>query len=106
MENNKNELSPRRKFLKFGLLAGGATLVGLGIQRNLLAESIPESGQKVKLMTADGKLVEVDSSHVNHHISESVDLNQQAREGIEGRKFIKVIDLDFFKKEALACLQI
>jgi molybdopterin-containing oxidoreductase family iron-sulfur binding subunit len=93
MENNKNELSPRRKFLKFGLLAGGATLVGLGIQRNLLADSIPETGKKVKLMTADGKLVEVDSSHVNHHISESVDLNQQAREGIEGRKFIKVIDL-------------
>ncbi len=93
METNNNEDSPRRKFLKLGLLAGGATLAGLGIKKNIFADTIPESGQKVKLMTADGKLVEVDSAHVNHHITETKVSNMQAREGIEGKKFVMVIDM-------------
>lgn len=88
--NNKND---RRKFLKFGLLAGGATLAGLGIQKALRADTIPESGQKVKLMTADGKLVEVDSNHMKHHIAEGSLTNAEARIGIEGKKLVMVIDL-------------
>ncbi|MEI8058589.1 MAG: 4Fe-4S dicluster domain-containing protein [Ferruginibacter sp.] len=93
MENNNNKNNDRRKFLKFGLLAGGATLAGLGIQKVLHADTIPESGQKVKLMTADGKLVEVDSSHMKHHIAEGSITNAEARIGIEGKKLVMVIDL-------------
>ncbi|MDP4261768.1 MAG: 4Fe-4S dicluster domain-containing protein [Bacteroidota bacterium] len=93
MEKENTEGSQRRKFLKFGLLAGGATLAGLGIQKTLHADTIPESGKKVKLMTADGKLVEVDSNHMKHHIAESTISDIQSREGIEGKKFVMVIDL-------------
>lgn len=94
MEKNNQEEPQRRKFLKFGLLAGGATLAGWGISKTLLADTIPPSpGKKVKVMTADGKLMEVDSSHLNHHIAEGSLTNMQAREGIEGKKLVMVIDL-------------
>jgi len=93
MEKNNKEGSQRRNFLKYGLLAGGATLAGFGIQKKLFADTIPDSGQKVKVLTADGKLVEVDSHHMKHHMAESTISNIQAREGIEGKKFVMVIDL-------------
>ncbi len=93
-DNEKTgEGSQRRKFLKFGLLAGGATLAGWGIQKELRADTIPAPGEKVKVMTADGKLVEVDSNHITHHVAEKAITAKQAREGIEGKKFVMVIDL-------------
>lgn len=92
MKNN-NEDSTRRKFLKFGLLAGGATLAWLGLQNKLLGEAPPDSGKKVKVLTAEGKLVEVDSSLVTHHAADMNLSEDQLREGIAGRKFVMVIDL-------------
>lgn len=89
-EHDNNE---RRNFLKFGLLAGGATLAGLALQNKLLGDSPKETGTKVKVLTADGKLVEVDSVHLNHHAAVSKLANIQAREGIEGKKFVMVVDL-------------
>ena len=56
----EKEDSDRRRFLKFGVLAGGATLAGLVVQKNLMGDTPSESGEKVKVLTADGKLVEVD----------------------------------------------
>jgi molybdopterin-containing oxidoreductase family iron-sulfur binding subunit len=93
MENDNNAASQRRKFLKFSLLAGGATLAGWGIQKKIFADTIPDSGKKVKLLTSDGKLVEVDSNQVNHPAAQRVISNAEAREGIEGKKFVMVIDL-------------
>jgi molybdopterin-containing oxidoreductase family iron-sulfur binding subunit len=93
MEQNEDQKSKRRKFLKYGLLAGGATLAGLGIRKELLADTIPATGSKVKVMTPDGKLVEVDSSHLNHGVADLAVNDREAREGIEGRKFVMVIDL-------------
>lgn len=92
-KKNSEEGSQRRKFLKFGLLAGGAALAGIGIHKKLYADTIPSTGEKVKVLTADGKLVEVDSDHLKHHVAESTISNLQAREGIEGKKFVMVIDL-------------
>jgi len=89
----ENENSDRRKFLKFGLLAGGATIAGLALQNKLLGDDKAETGKKVKVLTADGKLVEVDSSHVTHHATEYNLNKDQIREGIEGKKFVMVIDL-------------
>jgi Fe-S-cluster-containing dehydrogenase component len=93
MDKQKNEESQRRKFLKYGLLAGGATLAGLGIQRALGQTDSPATGDKVKVMTADGKLMEVDSGHLRHQLAESVITDVQSRIGIEGKKFVMVIDL-------------
>ncbi len=88
---NKNEESSRRNFLKFGLLAGGATLTGLGLKNTLFA-SPPETGTKVKVLTADGKMVEVDSSMIAHPSEEKL-AEFSIREGVPGKKFIMVIDL-------------
>jgi Fe-S-cluster-containing dehydrogenase component len=90
---SENENNGRRKFLKFGLLAGGATIASIGIQKNLLSEEKPLTGKKVKVLTADGHLVEVDSSHVEHHASNDPYTAEEIRKGVEGRKFIRVIDL-------------
>jgi Fe-S-cluster-containing dehydrogenase component len=90
----ENENSDRRKFLKFGLLAGGATIAaGIGFKNKLLGETPAETGKKVKVLTADGKLVEVDSSLVTHHASNDDYSADEIRKGVEGRKFIRVIDL-------------
>lgn len=89
----ENEDSDRRRFLKLGLLAGGATLAGLGLHKALQTDAHAESGNKVKVLTADGKLVEVDSSQITRHHAEASVEAIQVRSGIEGKKFVMVIDL-------------
>ena len=94
-ENNlPQENSGRRNFLKLGLLAGGATVAGVGL--NALAGNNKPEGEKVKVMTTDGKLVEVDSSsivEVNKSCGMSKVSNEDARKGIPGKKFVMVLDL-------------
>ena len=51
--NNKKQYSDRRKFLREGFKAGGAILAGL-------KEIEPSGSDKVKILTADGKVVEVE----------------------------------------------
>lgn len=55
MKNNKQSKSSRRSFLTLGLL-GGASVIAPGLQAQ-----VPETGdgEHVKLLTPDGKLVEV-----------------------------------------------
>ena len=90
----ENENTDRRKFLKFGLLAGGVTLAtGLGLKTNILGTENKESGTKVKVLTADGQLMEVDSSLVTHHAADQTLSENQIRDGIAGRRFVMVIDL-------------
>ena len=91
MENNNN---PRRKFLKFGLIAGGTALVGMGVNKALVGtlKAEEKSGTKVKVLMADGKLVEVDSAAIEHPSLDSV-THLPIREGLPGKKFVRVIDL-------------
>lgn len=92
MENEEDK-SDRRKFLKLGALAGGAVLLGSAISKAVSLENPKETGEKVKVLTADGKLVEVDSCHLKHHPAVSQMAILESRKGIEGKKFIMVIDL-------------
>jgi molybdopterin-containing oxidoreductase family iron-sulfur binding subunit len=80
----------RRKFLKLGLLTAGLTIAGGGLQKVLSDE--PGSREKVKVLTAEGQLVEVDSAHVkqHHHCGASP---AESRKGIPGKKYVMVIDL-------------
>lgn len=58
MKQNPKENSSRRKFLSFGLLSGA----GLVTQKvEAMAPGLVEE-EKVKMLTADGKLVEVSKS--------------------------------------------
>jgi Fe-S-cluster-containing dehydrogenase component len=86
----KNE--DRRKFLKntlaIGLGGSAFSLLGACADEGAGSEY---SGEKVKLLTTDGKIVEVDAKSVEEsiqHISP-----EAARQGIPNRSFVMVIDL-------------
>ena len=91
MEKENNN-SSRRNFLKLGAL-GGLALAGTAIAKAVTDETPKATGKKVKVLTADGKLIEVDSSLVDHHASNDKFTKEEIRQGIEGKKFIRVIDL-------------
>ncbi len=91
MKEEKEE-SNRRNFLKLGLLAGTATIAGFGMKNKIFAGDVEETGEKVKVLTTDGRVVEVDSSMVAHP-SEAKLAQFNVREGVPGKKFIMVIDL-------------
>ena len=85
MKKDKPE-NPRREFIRRVLLAGAGALAA----GNLLSScDDSKSGKKLKVLTPDGKLVEVDAAA----IQPSEEYKIQAREGIPGRKFVMVIDL-------------
>jgi Fe-S-cluster-containing dehydrogenase component len=89
---NKDENNNRRNFLKLGFLAGGAAITGMGLKA--FAEEPEEVGEKVKVLTQDGKLVEVEASHLKEPCPpKSTEANTKVREGIPGRKFVMVVDL-------------
>lgn len=91
MENDKERIN-RRKFLKFGLLAGGATIAAAAFQKQLFSDAKADPGEKVKVLTVDGKVVEVDSSQVVHPSAEKLG-RLTIRDGIPGKRFVMVIDL-------------
>ena len=88
MQKKKDEsIGSRRNFLKrtivagAGAIAGGSLLAGCGEEE--------KSGVKVKVLTTDGKVVEVDRSDV----TPLKEVRKEARQGIPGRKFVMVMDL-------------
>ena len=65
MKQNPKENSSRRKFLSFGLLSGA----GLVTQKvEAMAPGLVDD-EKVKMLTADGKLVEVSKSLIEQSSS-------------------------------------
>lgn len=78
--------SSRRKFIRMGVILGTGAAVGKGIL-SARSEEV-ESGEKMKVLTSDGKVVEVDKAHVkeNHCCDD-------AREGIPNKKMVMVVDL-------------
>ncbi len=88
MEKMKKHNPSRRKFLKLGMAAGAGTVAAGGLM-SLSSFKKNESGEKVKLLTTDGKMIEVDKSHISNKIPSK----KETREGIPGRKFTMVIDL-------------
>jgi len=79
----------RRKFLKKGLLAGAGALFGGGILKAYTTESGNKSGSKVKVLTTNGEIMEVDEFSLKLPRVSTL----EAHEGIPGRKFVMVIDL-------------
>lgn len=89
-KNEKKE-SSRRKFLKNGISLGIGAAASAGMISSCSKTGKPGSGEKIRVMTTDGKLVEVDASE----ISESLDVvtNEQARAGDPNKEYVMVIDL-------------
>ncbi len=86
-EKNGGNENCRRGFLKKSLALGIGTLGCSGIFSSCSKKKINNADNKVKVLTTDGKLVEVDSTHCQHISSEG------ARKGIPNKKFVMVIDL-------------
>ena len=91
MEENK-----RRNFIKTGVVLGLTAVAGAATR--LLGEETKEHAHThtVKLLSPDGEIVEVDSSELKmetHDHAGTMARNVTGREGIEGRKFVMVIDL-------------
>ncbi len=87
--------SSRRKFLgntlKIGTVLAAAMTAVFGTTD---PGEKKKSGEKIKVLTADGKLIEIDKEQANCKINPCESpKGQEAREGIPGRKFVMVIDL-------------
>lgn len=82
----------RRTLIKAGVITGIAALAGAG----KVIESVASTPDKVKLLSPDGEIIEVDSSELKldtHDHAHTMAKNITGREGIPGRKFVMVIDL-------------
>jgi Fe-S-cluster-containing dehydrogenase component len=89
MKNNKKEdTNSRRNFLKLGLMAGAGT-VATGALIATGKSALGESGEKIKVLTTSGEVMEVDKNFLTQAPVGRV----EAHEGIPGRKFVMVIDL-------------
>lgn len=87
MSTDKKDHSSRRNFLRKGVLAGTAAIAGGGLISACSSDS--ESGEKVKVLTTDGQIMEVDKAQ----LKSDKQVRQDARQGVPGRKFVMVIDL-------------
>ena len=85
-KNGKNE-NYRRGFLKKSLALGIGALGCSGVFSSCSKKKPDATDNKVKALTTDGKLVEVNSTHFQH-VSP-----KEARKGIPNKKFVMVIDL-------------
>ena len=98
-ENNSGSDKSRRGFLKnLGLAVGAGTVVAGAaavVGYNFESKKDPNS-KKIKVLSADGQLVEVDEhqlSPVTKSTHELSELQERGREGLPGKKFVMVIDL-------------
>src|SRR5665811_1074461 len=88
-----NQDKSRREFLAAGLLTTMAVACNSKTPHLHSEDDIIASGEKVKLLSVDGNIIEVDKAFlksVPHMPSVS---NEEARKGIPGKKFVMVIDL-------------
>jgi Fe-S-cluster-containing dehydrogenase component len=89
VENKKTqEDNSRRKFLRLGVLAGAGTLAA-GAIIAATKNQTDAPGEKIKVLTTTGEVMEVDKNHLN---LAPVGI-KESHEGIPGRKFVMVIDL-------------
>jgi Fe-S-cluster-containing dehydrogenase component len=95
MDDIEQGNSSRRNFLKkVGIGVGAISVAGVAgtsfIKGN---EAKAKSGKKVKLLSTDGKLVEVDQDDIKPAEEIVSELKEAARAGLQNRKFAMIIDL-------------
>lgn len=88
MNENQSPKTSRRNFLRFGLASGATAAIG-GSLLSLESCNPADDKAKVKLLTTDGKVVEVSPNHLHACCTSKTEL----RQGIPNRKFVMVIDL-------------
>ena len=88
-----NERPSRRTFLKkVGLGVGAVSITGIA-GASLINNKAEKSGNTVKLLSTDGKLVEVDVNDIKPAKELVAEMKAEAIKGLPNRKFGMVIDL-------------
>lgn len=82
MKQNLKDNSSRRRFLSLGLLSGAALLT----QKAEAMASVTEDDEKVSMLTADGKLVEVSKKLVQQSTSREKAKNEDILNWTESAK--------------------
>ena len=93
-QENCGNHGSRREFLLAGL-ATAVAAAGCGDKSNPFTpeEGVALTGEKVKLLSVDGEIIEVDRAYLKP-VPETIHLtNAEERRGIAGKKFVMVIDL-------------
>ena len=83
--NKPDKKKSRRNFINSGLKCGAGALLF-----SAAASSCSKPKEKVKALTQDGRLIEVDASEADCCAPATP---EEARNGIPNRKFVMVIDL-------------
>jgi len=83
----------RREFIAAGLLTTAAIACNSEKSPFTPEENIAASGEKVKLLSIDGEIIEVDKAFLKPVPHVPPISNIEARQGIPGKKFVMVIDL-------------
>ncbi|MDP4284748.1 MAG: 4Fe-4S dicluster domain-containing protein [Bacteroidota bacterium] len=91
---NDNTNKSRREFLLTGLLASAA-VAGCSDKNNPFSteDQVALTGQKVKLLSVDGEVIEIDKAFLKPVPDTPQLSNSEERRGIPGKKFVMVIDL-------------
>jgi molybdopterin-containing oxidoreductase family iron-sulfur binding subunit len=88
-----NHEKSRREFLAAGLLTTMAVACNAKKTPFTPEDDVKESGEKVKLLSVDGEIIEVDKAFLKPVPHMPPVSNEEARKGIPGKKFAMVIDL-------------
>ncbi|MCB0535370.1 MAG: 4Fe-4S dicluster domain-containing protein [Saprospiraceae bacterium] len=84
----------RRTFLNKSAKSFVAAATGGGLLSTLeQCQNSKSGGEKIKLLSTDGELVEVDSSSIKKIVPDVVESKHKVREGIPGKKWVMVFDL-------------
>lgn len=83
----------RREFLAAGLLTTAAVACNSNKSPFTPEDDVQASGEKVKLLSVDGEIIEVDKAFLKPVPHMPPVSNTEARKGIPGKKFVMVIDL-------------
>ncbi len=89
----EEETNSRREFLEKSIVGGLTALSAASLFSSCHGDDVKETGEKVKLLSPDGTIVEVDSAYINTNIPELHLSEHNIREGVPGKKFVMVIDL-------------
>lgn len=93
-EQNEINDSSRRGFIKTVAIATAATAACGGLSSSCNSKTaVTTTGEKVKLLSPDGEIVEIDSAYLNFQEHMAIVSKLEAREGIAGKKFVMVVDL-------------
>lgn len=88
-----NQDKSRREFLASGVLATLAVACNSKKTPFTPEEDVKPSGEKVKLLSVDGEVIEVDKAFLKPVPHMPTLSNDEVRKGIPGKKFVMVIDL-------------